>query len=134
MDQEVRDGLLSGYLRTVRFRKAIPHITGKRLLDIGCDEGYIIPYLDKEIEYIGIERDPILLKKAKNKFPDRNFYQIEITQENIKAIGIGNFDTILMTAVIEHMKEPIKIVELLSSILHRKGRIIITSPSKNSHG
>ena len=80
MDREIRDGLLSGYLRTARFKKVIPHVRGSRLLDIGCDEGFIIPFLDEAIEYVGVERDPILLNKAKEKYPDHKFYQIEITQ------------------------------------------------------
>jgi len=133
MAEEIKDGLLSGYLRFARFKKVIPHISGNKLLDIGCDEGYIIPYLPKGVEYLGIERDTNLLNKAKRKYPKYNFIQMDVTTDTIKQIEPKSFDTILMIAVIEHMAQPIDILDKLRSILNEKGRIIITSPAKKSH-
>lgn len=133
MAEEIKDGLLSGYLRFARFKKVVPHISGNKILDIGCDEGYIIPYLPKGVEYLGIERDTNLLNKAKRKYPKYNFLQINVTTDTIKQIEPKSFDTILMIAVIEHMVQPIDLLEKLRSILNEKGRIIITSPAKKSH-
>lgn len=130
---EGKDGLLSGYLRIARFKKAIPHIIGKKILDIGCDEGYIIPYLPKGIEYFGVERDPVVLSKAKEKYPKYDFRQMDVTADTIKQIEPGDFDTIIMTAVIEHLANPIGVLEQLHSKLAEQGRIIMTSPIQKSH-
>ena len=133
MSEEGKDGLLSGYLRYARFKKAIPHISGNKILDIGCDEGYIIPYLPKGIEYFGVERDPVVLSRAKEKYPQYDFLQMDVSTDTIRQMEQGSFDTILMTAVIEHLDNPIGILEELHSKLTEQGRIIMTSPIQKSH-
>ncbi len=134
MSEKVRDGALSGLLRTLRFREVVPHIKGRRILDIGCDQGYIIPHLPDDIEYIGIDQDEHMLGKARIKYPDHIFYKIEINADTVGTVELGTFDTILMVAVIEHMDQPFEILTGLSSFLNVNGRIIITSPAEKGHG
>ena len=58
---------------------------------------------------------------------------MDVTADTVTEMKLTDFDTILMTAVIEHMDKPIDVLGRLSSILNRKGRIVITSPSGKSH-
>lgn len=133
MAQEIKDGLLSNYLRAARFKRVIPHIKAGKLLDIGCDQGYIIPYLPEGIEYFGIERNETLFNKARTRYPQHSFFHMDVTADSTIKIKPTDFDTILMIAVIEHMDKPMDVLDKLRSMLNKKGRIVITSPSRKSH-
>jgi 2-polyprenyl-3-methyl-5-hydroxy-6-metoxy-1,4-benzoquinol methylase len=132
MKKKIKDGLLSGYLRKARFNIATKYLKGKNLLDIGCDEGHIIPFIPKKIKYSGLERNEAMLIKAKKKYPKIVFHDLEINPNNISNLKLGKYDNILLLAVIEHMNNPIKFLLCLNQLLNEKGRIIITSPSKSS--
>ncbi|GAG18980.1 unnamed protein product, partial [marine sediment metagenome] len=46
---------------------------------------------------------------------------------------IGKYDSIVMCAVLEHLKNPVKIIKHLKTHLNPKGRIIMTVPTKAAH-
>ena len=70
------------------------------LLDFGCGTGHLLQHiLDNEIEniyYSGLDISPLFVQKAKDKFPDANFYKIDILEENNV---LTTFDYIIMNGV-----------------------------------
>jgi len=133
MDHKIKDGILSNYLRKTRFKKVTPLIKGNKILDVGCDEGNIIPYLDRNINYTGIDGRQESLDKARKNYPTHKFINIFLTPDNLNKLSKEQFDAILLIAVLEHTPNPIKLLKNLQTILTPEGRIIITSPAKKSH-
>ena len=127
MCKKIKDGLLSNYLRRARYNKLSYISYLGEVLDIGCDEGQVIPTLPKKVRYTGIDINSESIKKAKKKYPIHKFYRIDINKDDFSGI---KFDTILLFAILEHLEKPIRTINKLYSILTDNSILMITSPSK----
>ena len=117
MDQG-REGLLSPWLREKRIKAAKPYVAG-RVLDFGCGSGEIAAYYDPST-YIGVDKDDLVIKIAKQKFPHHHF-ATELPEEQ-------TFDTVILLAVIEHIHKPTELLGKLKSFLKLTGSIVLTTP------
>ncbi len=132
-DHKIRDGLLSGYLRYARLRLAARYVVGRKILDIGCDRGYSLAYLNKDIEYVGIDSCQEAVHAAIAKYPQHKFIAMVADNDAIDELPT-DFDDILLIAVLEHMEDSTVFLRKLKKLLKTGGRVIITSPSARSHG
>jgi len=133
METQIKDGLLSNYLRRARLTRAARYFQGTDVLDIGCDQGYLIPYLPRDVVYHGIDANPQMLKGAKKRYPDYTFGQLLLTHETMHSLPEKQFDSIFMVAVAEHLEEPIAIFRYLHTRLKPGGCLVITSPDIRAH-
>lgn len=119
------EGLLSPFLRQRRIAIAINYIKGK-VLDFGCGTGLLAKYIPSKF-YIGVDIDQDSLDKAKKNFSGYTFLNTnKIGFNDIKQYG--PFNTIILLAVIEHIKEPDKLLIELSNLINYSGQILITTP------
>jgi 2-polyprenyl-3-methyl-5-hydroxy-6-metoxy-1,4-benzoquinol methylase len=133
MESHIRDGLLSGYLRRARLKRAARYVVGRSLLDLGCDRGYLIPYLPPAIVYHGVDANPDMLACARHQYSQHTFQQLMLSTETLGLLPPQTFDTIMMVAIIEHLGDPIEVLRRLGNKLAPSGRIVITSPHCRSH-
>ena len=100
--------------------KAIQKYAQGKLLDIGCGEkpykNMIKPYVS---EHIGLDH--------KNTLHDKSEIDLFGTAYNIPAEN-NSFDTILCTAVLEHLEEPDKAIKEANRVLKKKGYAVYTVP------
>ena len=126
-------GLFSNYLRQQRFKAIAPYIKGD-ILDLDCGLANILSYLPSDQVYVGIEKHPDmfgwLLENRKGK--GYEFHQKNLDQDVLTLNW--RFDTILMLAVVEHMKYPQNILCQIPGLLKPGGRILITTPSQFGDG
>lgn len=118
MPDQGTGGLLSPYLRRERFRAVIPLLRGS-VLDFGCGVGELAGYCDRS-RYWGVDRDAEAIEIAKARFPECRF--------TTELPAVGQFDTIVGLAVIEHLKEPEALLRLFQNLLAEDGRLILTTP------
>jgi len=111
-------GLLSSWLRRRRMKIACPHIKG-RVLDYGCGVG-ILSEMCTAGDYYGVDIDEESLQTARHRYPT-SFFATEIP-ENM------TFDTIVLLAVIEHIKMPDSFLRGLKDKLNSCGAIVLTTP------
>ncbi len=128
------NGILSPLLKYIRIKKILKYIDkDASILDIGCDEAYILKYINNYNCYLGIDINSEIIKYNKIKYSKMkkiSFYSMDIEQ------SIGNidkkFDTVILTAVIEHLKDFYGLLSKLSDITTDKAILIITTPAKVS--
>jgi len=96
-------------------------ISGGKVLDIGCYDGYLLSKVSAE-KKVGIDISPI---------PNRP--GIEYIQGNFLDYDFGGerFDRILAMDVLEHIEHDEVFVEKLVGLLSEKGIAILSVPSKN---
>jgi SAM-dependent methyltransferase len=113
---------------SARYFWAKDNLLGKKVLEIGCSNGYGRQFLPKDIEYTGLDYDPKIIENAKaqqwegiNKFVngDINTYPLE------------QYDTIIAFEVIEHLDNGLEIAKKLKK--HCK-RLLITCPWNEPKG
>lgn len=106
-----------------------------RLLDFGCAHGhYTIPLAQAfpEIEFFGYDVSDRAISAA-NKWKEReqlkNVYFAQITPETQLSTYMGSVNIVLAGEVLEHVPNPIKLLENFRGILEPGGVIIATTPT-----
>jgi len=113
-------GLLSPFLRRVRIKAALPHISPP-VLDVGCGNGPLATYFVSK-DYVGIDIDRESLTDARRKHAGYAFYNADELPSQRR------FKTIVLLAVIEHVKDPAAFLQSLKSLLLPDGFIVMTTP------
>ena len=108
---------------TRRFEFLKTSMTNKKVLDFGSGNGGFLK-LTKNIskKVLGVE-----LEKAIIPFYKEENISLENNVDNINE----KFDIITSFHVIEHIKEPLKILDKLKNLLEDNGRLIIEVPNAN---
>ena len=123
-------GVLSPLLEKWRMNKIKKYLAGYKILDFGCGYGKLASVLTEK-EYIGIDIDKEIIEFAKVNNAERwnaKFYSLdEFENKNY------TFDTVVLSAVIEHLDYPVQTLMELKKHLNDGGRIIITTPSPKAN-
>lgn len=89
------------------------------VLDIGCGQGGFSKKLSQMAKsYTGLDR--------RNSFPAGQFIQADVEKEQIE----GQFDTVAMLAVLEHLNDPRWALKQIQSVLKPDGRLLLTTPTR----
>jgi 2-polyprenyl-3-methyl-5-hydroxy-6-metoxy-1,4-benzoquinol methylase len=111
-------GFLSPWLRDRRLKMVRPYVQG-RVLDYGCGVG-VLAEMCKPDFYLGVDIDKESIGIAKRTYPHFRF-EYEVPEA-------GNFDTIVGLAVIEHLSNPVALLEKFKLILEPEGCVVLTTP------
>ena len=99
-----------------------------RILDLGCGTGEFIARLEKlGAEAWGTDIDQPAIEIAK-KFNLKNVYSLPIEDFFKKELPLFNYITIF--EVLEHIGNPLEILEKSKNLLTPKGKIVISLPSR----
>ncbi len=108
------------------FLDLVPQDT-RRLLDIGCGSGGLsIRLKEKGIEVVGVEKDEKLCTLAKEKLNAVILGDIENLKLNYPE---GYFDCIMYADILEHLIEPLNILEKHKVYLQKDGYVIASIPN-----
>lgn len=116
------DNKISDY----KIKEIIPHISGKKVLDIGCGPGHLVDILSKKgFDSFGIDSTPSFINYAKKNKKGT----FKIGNANKTQFKSKEFDTVILKSVLEHLKDD-KIA--LKEALRIGKKIIIIVPQKTS--
>jgi len=111
-----------------RYEWANKQVFGSTLFELGCTTGYGRQFFPPEIDYTGIDYDPIIVEVAKDQHWNDNS---QFFYGDINTYSLGNYDTIVAFEVIEHLENGLEIVKLLQK--HCKV-LLITVPHNEPKG
>jgi 2-polyprenyl-3-methyl-5-hydroxy-6-metoxy-1,4-benzoquinol methylase len=114
----------------MRIRQVLPTIRqypNCRVLDVGCGWDYrllktVEPYISG-----GIGIDFKVPESKEGKISTR-----QVRLDTKLPFDDDSFDVVTMLAVLEHLSNPLGIVKEIGRVLKRKGRLVLTVPSKLS--
>ncbi len=99
-----------------------------RVLDIGCGFGETLGYHKKRgCEVFGVEADENIRRVA-----DKYGYTVHIGLFDSKNFPHNSFDYVTMDQVMEHVQQPVKVLEGIARVLRPGGVAILSVP--NAHG
>lgn len=107
---------------TNRFTK-----TGK-VLDIGCGPGLYFEGLNGEQELYAVEASPSAARYVRERFSAK----VQITAVENAEFDNESFDVINLTYVIEHLKDPLKVMQKVTRWLRPGGLFLASSPNWDS--
>ncbi|MFP4580328.1 MAG: class I SAM-dependent methyltransferase [Candidatus Sumerlaeia bacterium] len=99
---------------------------GARALDVGCGAGMFAGLLaDRGFDTLGIDLSETSIRKARQTFPKARF-EIQRAEE-LRDAG-NQYDLIVASHVLEHMKHDGKFLETLRPLLGENGRLYVEVP------
>jgi len=141
--QEELDEVYRGYSREVTRTKLTLEKMGhvalklknlqkcKRVLDIGCGDGEFLKiFKDMGCEVFGTEYDPIAEDICRNKGIAMLGGGLMPSVDGGKQLE--QFDLVVLTEVIEHVNNPIDVIENISQLLKKDGLLYLTTPNFSS--
>jgi glycosyltransferase involved in cell wall biosynthesis len=111
-----------------RYQWANANLVGKKILEIGCSNGYGTQFFPADIDYTGVDYDPIIVDVAVEQGwgTHAKFFNADINK-----FPLEQYDTIVAFEVIEHIDNGLEVVEMLKK--HCK-RLLITVPMNEPVG
>jgi 2-polyprenyl-3-methyl-5-hydroxy-6-metoxy-1,4-benzoquinol methylase len=123
MSDQSNEGLFSPFLKTYRLKKVSRYIKG-RVLDFGCGVGDLGQFCKPGL-YLGFDIDQQSLTIARAKYPHLNFTDQLASSKEARE----KYDSIILSAVIEHLDDPSSLLIEMKKYLCQDGHIVITTPN-----
>lgn len=105
----------------------------KKIIDLGCGEGFTLDYFNKKKwDVLGLDHSNFSIS---NFHPHllTNFIQCDLFEEIEKLITDNRtFDVIILDNVLEHVIDPIKLIDSCYKILNQNGILVIEVPNDYS--
>lgn len=121
---------IAGYIPRLRVRKIVEELGGvknKKILDIGCEAGYVaLKLINKKADVTGIDVcEPALKKYVKRtrEVPVLGIVHYMPFKDNV-------FEGIVASEVIEHMPDLDTVFKEIKRVLKHRGKIIMTFPNE----
>ncbi len=112
-----------------KVKSCIEHSHGPAVLDLACGDGLLTEIFGKHFErVVGVDASGAHLAKAKERVPEVQFYESLIEDFNIEE----KFDSVFMLDILEHVRDPIFVLQKAASFLKEDGIVIVQVP--NAHG
>ncbi len=99
-----------------------------RILDVGCGNGIMsIALSSMGFEVLGIDIDPTSIQKANelNEYPNVRFIVMDVEDEMLN----DSFDVVICSEVLEHLKDPEKIIRQIHDTMKPDSLFIVTTPN-----
>lgn len=111
-----------------RYRFALAHLHGRRILDIACGEGYGTAALaaNVDLQVVGVDISAETCEHARQK------YGVDARVGSSESIPLSDatVDTVVSFETIEHLRSPELFLEECHRVLVPGGRLIISTPNK----
>lgn len=101
-------------------------LTGMRVLDLGCNEGYFCQEAKRRgAEYVlGLDRNPKHIPNARKHAADAGL-EIEFRQGDMMNLPEGPFDVVLFLSAIHYIEDPAELLSRIRRILSNRGILIL---------
>lgn len=124
--------LLSRFLTQARLSRVQKHL-GRKILDAGCGYGELLDFLPPQVEWVVLmdrseERLPKLQSRLACLSIHAEFLLGDISHDQ-QALPSDAFDTVIMAALLEHLKAPAPALQQVHRLLKPEGRLVLTTPT-----
>lgn len=97
--------------------------TARSLLDVGCGDGALVPYLDDSCAYSGLDLSKEMVDLGKRRHPGKNFWMGGFPQD----VPAGaSYDAVLFNGSLQFFRDTRQAIEDAAGLLNPGGRIVLS--------
>lgn len=127
--------VITGYHREVA--RLVLHHTAPQgtLLDVGAGLGHVLQLVAAsapQMQLHAADSSDECLEVIRQKLPQCELHTLTNEPDSIAALGEANFDTCVMSHLLEHTRQPIETLEVALSVLKPHGHLIIAVPNPST--
>ncbi len=115
-------------------RRLLRRMNGRRMLEVGCGFGFILSRLEDEYETFGIDVSVHAIEQCRRIAPHSRCAVADIEQGLPAEVAPGTFDLVLARYVLEHLREPQRVMRALAALLRPGGLFFFAVPNTESPG
>ncbi|GHA12378.1 class I SAM-dependent methyltransferase [Oceanisphaera arctica] len=100
----------------------LPSLTGKRFLDVGCNEGFFCGYalFNCASQVVGMDKSAHAISKASVRFPDAEFIN-----QSWDSLPTGPFDVITLLSALHYAEDQAELIHKLMALLADNGLLVL---------
>jgi SAM-dependent methyltransferase len=103
---------------------------GRSVLEVGFGHGSVRSLLPQGTRYVGVDRDPEVVARARARFADGHYVEADIEDPAFAGLLAGAaVDTVLCVNVLEHIEDDQRAVRNLLGVLERGGHLLLFVPA-----
>lgn len=113
------------------FKSLVQHQKFTKILDVGCAGGYMtnkVAEMFPKAQVLGIDPYPAAIAYAKKRFPQIYF---QVADAHKLPFNKASFDLIICYETIEHVINPLKILQEMQRVIKKDGTVIVAMDSGN---
>ena len=119
--------LLSGRARRLRL-EMVASLAHGDVLDIGCGHTQLPDKLSGVTSYTGIDISEKAVAYGRRTYPHYTFRRLNLDSDPMPSFE-SQFDTVVMTAVLEHLHQPSQVIRAIRPLLKDDGLLLVTTPT-----
>lgn len=120
-------------LKSIIYDKLIDNRASKHLkvLDVGCGDGSLYDYIHSNYQDIQVEHFGVDIKKSGPDYQNYSYMSADIDGESLPYAD-NCFDLLYCSHVIEHLRDPLRLVDEMLRVCKPDGLVVIRAPSERS--
>ncbi|MBI4058838.1 class I SAM-dependent methyltransferase [Candidatus Microgenomates bacterium] len=134
-ERSIKHNLLQRFWHTRRFRQVSKLIEpAEVILDIGCADGTFTKVVwekTKAKKLIGIDVLKSSIEYAKKRFKNNNGMEFHVADAHNLPFKTGEFDAVFCLEALEHVIDPLRVLQEIHRVLKNGGYAIVLVPSEN---
>lgn len=102
---------------------------GQRLLDIGCGPGNILEFLPNDVDYVGIDLNPMYIAQARENYGQQGRFVCREFNSDF-SLDEGKFDRVMAIGLLHHLDDQAAghLFKAARSVLNPGGRLLTIDP------
>lgn len=106
--------------------------TKGKILEIGCGFGDLLIFLEEQFQTFGTDVSQEAIESAKKKLHHTNLFVL--SAEKTHLLPVRPFDTIVACHVLEHLKDPDKVLGIIAKSIKPGGSLFVVMPDPEGFG
>jgi SAM-dependent methyltransferase len=114
--------------------REMSRLRGKRVLEVGCGQGFILGQLARKYEAYGLDLSEYAVEQCRRFAPSAQCFIADVEKGLPPEVMAVEFDLIVARYVFEHLHDPLASMKTLTQRLRPGGEIFFSVPNTNSIG